>query len=179
MRKPVTRDRVEAFLDRLGRRVRKPARVVITGGASMILRGLRGQTLDIDLWYSVAPGDDAAIATALRDLKDELDINIELAEPGHFLPMPAGREGRLAHIGRYGGADVFLDDPYAIALGKLDRGADKDLADVRLLADAKIVDLDALEARAREIAAPETPGSLRVDLDRMLARLARVRAARP
>ena len=178
MRDPVTSERVDRFLAELGRRVRRPARVILTGGASMIARGLRAQTLDIDLAYEVAPTDDAEFARAVRDLKEDLSINVEFAEPGHFLPMPAGRESRRAYFGRFQEIDVFLDDPYAIALSKLDRGHDKDLDDVRLLAGAGLIDYDLLVAMAREIAEPGRPGALRVDLERMLARLARVRGSR-
>lgn len=178
MRRPVDRERITGFLARLGERARRPARIVITGGASMLLRGLRGETLDIDLMYTVTrPEDDGAIASTLRDLKEELDVNVELAEPGHFLPMPAGRDARCVFLGRYGALEVFLDDPYSIALSKLARGHEKDLDDVRRLAAARLLDLDELERKAREIAAPTTAASLRVDLDRMLARIARVRGA--
>lgn len=155
----------------------RPASVVITGGASLIHRGLRGQTEDIDIAYEVAAGDDARMTTAIRELKDALSINIELAEPGQFIPMPRGRESRRTFVARYGSVDVFLDDPYAVALSKLARGLDRDLEDVRLLADAKLIDFADLEAKAREIADPATPRSARVDLPRMLARLAAIRGA--
>lgn len=175
MRSPVTRERIELFLRELGRRVERPARLVITGGAFMIYRGLRGKTLDIDVSYELAPEDDALLATAIRELKEALDLNVELAEPGQFIPLPAGRRERCAFVGRFGGVDVFLDDPYAIALSKLHRGHDKDLDDVRLMEQAKLLDLAELEAKAREIATPGRPGALRVDLERLLARLSRVR----
>lgn len=179
MRKPVTPERLEKFLAALGARVRHPARVILTGGASMLRRGLRGETVDVDLVYEVDPRFDTEIALAIRDLKNDLDINVELAEPGQFIPVPRGRRARFDDGGRYGDIDVYLDDPYTIALSKLDRGSESDLRDVRLLVSAKLVDLAELEAKAREIASPETPGFLRVDLDRLLARLAFVRGEPP
>ncbi len=179
MRKPVTPERLERFLSALGARVRHPARVMITGGASMLRRGLRGETLGVDLAYEIDPRFDTEIALAIRDLKNDLDINVELAEPGQFIPVPSDRRSRFEHVGRFGEIDVYLDDPYTIALGKLDRGSESDLRDVRLLQQAGLVDLTELEAKAREIASPETQGFARVDLDRLLARLAFVRGDAP
>ncbi len=176
MREPADRAKIERFLRELGKRVRRPARVVLTGGASMILRRLREETVDIDLSYTVAPEDDTRFASAIRDLKDDLSINVELSEPGLFMPMPGGREGRLAYFGRYEDVDVLLDDPNAIALSKLQRAHRRDVNDVRLLAEAKLVDLAELEAKAREVAAAPTKAGLRVNLDRMLATLDEVRA---
>jgi hypothetical protein len=80
-----------------------------------------------------------------------------------------------AEKARYGVVDVLLDDPYAIALSKLSRGTEQDLADVRLMAEAKLLGYDELEAKAREIADPANPRALQVRLDAMLARLGRVR----
>ncbi len=180
MREPVTRERIERFFAELGRRVRGPARVIVAGGASLVLRGLRPKTQDIDIDYTVAPGGDGAFISALRDLKDELSVDVELASPGHFIPLPSGREGRLTFHERYGAADVFLEDVYSVALSKLERGQAKDLNDVRILAEAGLVTWPELEAKAREIASPERgKEAARVDLDRMLARLERVRQTRP
>ena len=137
----------------------------------MIRRKLRGQTLVVDISYEIAAAVEASLANAIRDLKDKLDLNVELADPSQFLPVPKGRESRCTYAGRYGKVDVFLDDPYTVALSKLHRGYEKDLDDVRLLVRANFVDLGEVEKKLREIAAPETPGSARVDLVRLLARL--------
>lgn len=172
MREPADRERIERFFDELGRRVGRAARMVITGGASMVLRGLRGQTLDVD--YSVGEAD-AAIGPEIEALKEKLRISAVFADPAHFGPLPAGREARQTFHGRYGRLDVLLDDPYAVAFSKLRRGEDRDLRDVAQLARAGFVDLDSLETKSREVAAPGTLGALQVDLAAVLDRLARVR----
>jgi hypothetical protein len=175
VREPVDRSRVEAFLRELGRRFPQPVRVLVTGGASMILRDLRGLTQDIDLTYTIAAEHDGRFNAVLRELKDSLRINVELAEPGHFIPIPAGRDSRLSYFDRYGRVEVFLDDPYSIALSKLHRGHDQDLEDVGLLIQAGLADAATLEAKAREIADSEGPRVRPVDLEKLLARLDRVR----
>ena len=143
----------------------------------MIRRNLRGQTLDVDISYEIAAAGEASLANAIRELKDKLDLNVELADPSQFLPVPKGRESRCTFAGRYGKVEVFLDDPYTVALSKLHRGYEKDLEDIRLLIRAKLVDLGDLEKKLREVAAPETPGSARVDLARLLLRLEFIRGA--
>ncbi|HVY63170.1 MAG TPA: DUF6036 family nucleotidyltransferase [Planctomycetota bacterium] len=169
MRKPVTRELIEAFLRAFGERLRKPVRLTLTGGASLLMRGLREQTEDIDLSYSTT--EDGAVLEALRVLKDKLDVSVEIAEPGQFIPMPAGRERRLGYVDRYGCTDVFLDDPYAIAISKLHRGHKKDRRDVRLMLDAGLIAVAELEAKVREVASANAPNALNVNADRMLAHL--------
>jgi hypothetical protein len=110
-----------------------------------------------------------------RPVKEALELNVEIADPARFLPMPAGRETRLSYVGRFGSVDFFLDDPYAMALSKLARGNQRDLNDIRLLAAARLIDLATIETKAREIADPSTSGSAGVDLDKLLARLSFVR----
>lgn len=179
MRRPVERGRAEALLQALGRRFHRPARIVITGGASLVLRGLREMTQDVDLSYSLAPEHDTSFIDALQALKYELEISVELADPGQFLPVPAGRENRLSYHGRYGAVDVFLDDPYTIAVSKLERAQDKDLNDIRLLANAGLLDFGNLGEKVREVA--RAPGShpYRLELDRLLATLDLVRRGPP
>jgi hypothetical protein len=178
MRHDVTPERVDRFLTEMGRRLRNPARIILTGGAYMLVRGLRGQTADIDLAYEIAPEHDSELERAVRDLKEDLSINVEFAEPGHFMPMPAGRESRREYFGRFGSIDVFLDDPYAIALSKLGRGHDKDLKDVAALAAGARIDFARLEEMVREVAKARQAGARRVDLDQLLDRLALVREGR-
>lgn len=49
------------------------------------------------------------------------------------MPLPEGNEQRSIHIGQFGKVDVFIFDPYSIALSKLDRGSDRDLDDIVFL----------------------------------------------
>ena len=49
MRQRVDQQRIELFLQQLGRQFTKPGRVYLVGGTIMVYEGLRQQTLDIDL----------------------------------------------------------------------------------------------------------------------------------
>ena len=129
-RQPVDRQRIEQFLQRLGERFRRPGRVYLVGGTTMVFEGLRAQSLDIDLTFDVSPEDHAAIVQAIRELKDQLALNIEEVSPGDFIPLPAGYRERAVFVGRYGQLDVFHFDFYSTVLSKIARGTEEDLNDV-------------------------------------------------
>lgn len=59
------------------------ARLYLTGGATAVLEGWRDATVDIDVRFE--PDSDAALSR-IKDLKEELAVNVELASPLDFLP---------------------------------------------------------------------------------------------
>lgn len=68
---------------------------------------------------------------AIARLKDDLDVNVELASPADFIPrLPSWRE-RCLFIESVGDIQFFHYDPYSQALSKLERGHQRDLDDVR------------------------------------------------
>jgi hypothetical protein len=139
-RDDVTRERLRKLLEELGRRFRHPARLYLSDGEGLVWRGLRGTTRDVDVHYEVSPDHHGAFVTTLRELKEELSISIEEAYPGDFVPLPPGSERRCTFLERFGQVDVFLFDPYAVALSKLSRGHDPDVQDVRALVAGKVID---------------------------------------
>ncbi|HEY4632885.1 MAG TPA: hypothetical protein VIH00_03125, partial [Candidatus Limnocylindrales bacterium] len=72
-----------------------------------------------------------ALLRAIPLLKERLRLNVELASPDQFLPVPAGREQRSPVITRIGRVTVRHYDFCAQALAKLERGHARDMADVR------------------------------------------------
>lgn len=140
MREDVDHARLIGFLTALGREFPRPARVVLSGGESLVFRGLRGTTRDVDVAYEVAPADHGRFVGLLRDLKDRLSVNVEEAQPADFIPLPPRSRDRDEFIGRYGAIDVFLADPYAIALSKLSRGHARDLEDVRAMLASRLLE---------------------------------------
>jgi hypothetical protein len=108
----------------------------------------------------------------LRELKRSLDMNIKEAAPGHFVPPPPGAAARAGFVGRRGAVDVFLYDPYSIALSKLSRGHRRDLADVRGLLEAAVLDRDRLQTLVAAALASDGARSLRFDPDLVRRRLA-------
>ena len=78
-------------MERLGRAASSPTRVYLVGGSSAVLIGWRDATIDVDL--AIRPHDDALLR-AIPESKLALDVNIELASPANFIPLPAGWEDR-------------------------------------------------------------------------------------
>jgi hypothetical protein len=106
------------FIEALGRQSSSGGRVYIVGGGSAVLYGWRTATVDVDVKLDPEP---VGAFEAIRQLKDELGINVELASPDLFIPeLPAWRE-RSVYIGRFGQVDFYHYDFYAQALAKVPR----------------------------------------------------------
>jgi hypothetical protein len=99
MRERADATRIRALLRELGRRSNAPARVYLTGGATAVLEGWRTSTIDIDLSFDP---DDDALLRLLPDLKERLDVNIELVAPGDFIPALPGWRDRSPFVCRVG-----------------------------------------------------------------------------
>src|SRR5262245_7077242 len=69
-------DRIRRFIEELGRRAAGPGRVYLTGGGTAVLFGWRNTTVDVDLKLDPEP---PGVFDAILRLKDELDVNVELA----------------------------------------------------------------------------------------------------
>jgi hypothetical protein len=119
--------RIRALARELGRVVPHGTRMYLTGGATAVLEGWRESTVDIDVRFE--PDSDAALSR-IRDLKEELAVNVELASPLDFLPALNDWRDRSRFRFREGNLEVFDFDPYSQALSKLERGFDLDLDDV-------------------------------------------------
>lgn len=75
------------------------------------------------------------IFEAIRDAKELLKLNIELACPDDFIPPLPDWESRSQFIVRFGSIDFCHYDFYAQALSKIARGHVRDLADVQSMFD--------------------------------------------
>ncbi len=123
-------------------------RCYLTGGATAVLLGWRGTTIDVDL--KLVPEQDAVLR-AIPGLKDELQVNVELAAPGDFIPLPAGWEERSLLAEQGGRLAFYHFDPYAQALAKLERDHARDRDDVRALIRSGLVDPERLSRYFEEI----------------------------
>jgi len=150
-RQSVDRARIEEFLKHLGKRFRKPGRVYLVGGTTLVFEGLREQTLDIDVVLGVAASDHGEIIQAVRELKDTLSVNVKEASPGDFIPLPSGYENRHIFVGRFGMLDVLHFDLYSTALSKIERGRMQDFDDVLALLRAGRLEWNALVDCFKEI----------------------------
>ena len=137
MRRLADAERVEKFLEELGRAASKPVRVYLVGGATAVLRGWRDTTIDVDL--KLVPDSDQLLRELPR-LKDKLEINVELASPDQFIPELPGWEDRSLFIQQIRKLSVYHLDPYSQALAKIERGHVQDLADVRSMLAEELIE---------------------------------------
>jgi hypothetical protein len=137
MRERLTAERLRAFMGALARDTTVEARVYLTGGASAVLLGWRGSTLDVDL--KVVPEHDR-ILRAIPDLKERLHVNVELASPGDFIPLLPRWEERSPFITREGALSFFHYDFYSQALAKIERAHDIDRRDVQQMLQSGLVE---------------------------------------
>jgi hypothetical protein len=141
MRSETDRAKLEAFMSALGNRVRGAGRIYLTGGATAVLHGWRAMTIDIDIKPDPEP---PGLYEAIAALKNELDINVELASPDLFIPAVPGWRERSLFIARHGFIEFFHYDPYGQALSKLQRRHDRDVRDARSLLRDRLIRADQL-----------------------------------
>lgn len=141
------------MLEALGRRARGPGRIYLTGGATALLHGWRKSTVDVDLKLDPEP---PGIFEAIAELKEEFDVNLELASPDQFIPPVPGWRDRSLHIGRHGEVDFYHFDLLSQALAKLARAHDRDVADVRAMLSRELVTVRELEEGLEQIV-PDLP----------------------
>ena len=141
-------DEIRRFMRAAGRAAGAPGSCYFTGGATAVLLGWRPSTIDIDI--ELVPEQDDLLR-ALPQIKDELRVNVELASPGNFVPLPAGWMERSISAGREGHLSFFHFDPYSQALAKLERGHARDLEDVQAMLGSGLVERRRLQDLFDEI----------------------------
>jgi hypothetical protein len=137
MRQKVSADRLKKFMKAVGRAGKRNARVYFVGGATAVLLGWRETTIDVDV--KIVPDSDE-ILRALPDLKEDLELNVELASPDDFIPPLPGWEERSTYITKEGPIEFFHYDFYAQALAKIERGHATDLLDVQQMIERGLIE---------------------------------------
>ncbi len=123
----LTKERLLLFLEKFGKRFHSETTIYLTGGATALLKNWRNTTLDIDLYANPEPSQ---LFQNISDLKQDLQINIEIAAPIHFVPTLSGWENRSEFIERFGKTNYYHFDFYSQVFAKLSRGHTRDLKDV-------------------------------------------------
>lgn len=148
MRRRVDAARLRQFMERLARESQGPGRVYFTGGATLLLLGLRSQTIDIDIKLDPEPhGAFEAIAR----LKNDLQVNVELASPDNFIPVPSDWREQSRHIATIHRVEFCHFDFRCQALSKIERGYQQDLEDVAMFLRQGVLTRSDLESVFREI----------------------------
>lgn len=148
MRRLVDEAALRRFMAALGPAAERDLRLYFTGGASAVLLGWRASTVDVDL--KLEPDSDPVLR-ALPRLKDELQINVELAAPDQFIPPLPGWRDRSPFIAREGRISFYHYDLTAQALAKVQRGHRQDLDDVRQMLERGLVERGELLRRFEQI----------------------------
>jgi hypothetical protein len=144
MRQLADSTRIESFMRELGKAVDAEGHVYLAGGATAVLYGWRETTIDVDI--KLIPDSDEILREIPR-LKEKLDLNVELAAPSDFIPLPPGWEDRSPLIRRERNLSFHHFDPVAQALSKIERGHAQDLRDVQEMVSAGLVDPDDVRAQ--------------------------------
>lgn len=137
MRQVADATRIRRFMSALGDASREPAHVYFTGGATAVLYGWRATTIDVDVKF--VPEHDA-LFRAIPQLKEQLELNVELAAPSDFVPVKPGWEDRSPFIASEGPLTFHHFDLYAQALAKVERGHAQDVEDVREMLRRGLID---------------------------------------
>ena len=148
MRELADAERVRAFMRAAGAAAAREGICYLTGGATAVLVGWRATTIDVDI--ALEPEQDELLRQLPR-IKNELGINVELASPGDFIPLPAAWEGRAISVAREGLLSFAHFDPYSQALAKLERGHAHDLEDVEAMKRLGLVEPERLRELFAEI----------------------------
>ena len=134
---------LQKVLTTFGERVPPASRLILVGGSALILLGSPRLTVDIDF-----VGDDVhpnELPRQIMQIAKELKIQVEPVPLERFVPLPKGSEQRAIPIGQFGNLNVYVADPYSIALSKVDRGLETDFDDLVFLIQQNHVNLKELE----------------------------------
>src|SRR5262245_40671655 len=108
---------IQNILQMLGERVPPSSRLVLIGGSALALLGSPRPTIDIDF-----VGDDTHLSPLHKRILQaakELKIYVEPVPIDRFIPLPKGSRERNIRIGQFGNLEVYVADPYSIALTKV------------------------------------------------------------
>jgi hypothetical protein len=119
MRRKVTVETLKQFMDELAAAARSPGKVYFTGGATALLLGFRDQTIDVDIKLDPEP---EGVFEAIARLKNQLDLNVELASPDDFIPVTTDWKKNSPLVASVGRVEFFHFDLTFPALAKLERG---------------------------------------------------------
>jgi hypothetical protein len=139
---------IKSILQTLGTRVPSGSQLVLIGGSALALLGSTRLTVDIDF-----VGDDIdpnPLHRVIIEIAKELKIHVEPVPLDRFVPLPKGSADRSIYVGQFGNLEVYVADPYSIALSKLDRGFDTDFEDIIFLIKHNHIYLNELERITRD-----------------------------
>jgi hypothetical protein len=142
---------LKAFLERLGKRYRRPATLYLLGGSALCLLGSPRTTVDVDYTFDVEPEEADRFQSVLAELAAEMRLDLDDVPLAEFIPLPPEAHERRQLVGRFGQLEVYIFDPYSIALSKIARGFEADLEDVVFLWREGLIAFGELERHFRTV----------------------------
>lgn len=140
MREVADAERIRRFMRVFGAAAEVATQVYFTGGATAVLLGWRASTIDVDIKFEP---DTDPLFRAIPRIKETLQLNVELASPADFIPVPPGWQDRSPFIAQEAQASFHHFDLYAQALAKVERGHQQDVGDVREMLSRGLIDAPA------------------------------------
>lgn len=137
MRALTDRERIERLMKAFGQVAGGDVRIYFVGGTTAVLIGWRATTIDVD--FVMRPEDDALLR-AIPGLKETLQVNVEMASPIDFIPVPEGWEDRGIFIAQERRVEFYHFDLYAQALAKVERGHSQDSSDVQQMIERGLIE---------------------------------------
>jgi len=134
---------IQSILQNMGERVPPHSQLILIGGGALTLLGSLRLTIDIDFI-----GDDvhpSELHRSIMQIAREFEIHVEPVPLERFIPLPDGSAERNIRIGQFGNLEIYVADPYSIALSKLDRGFETDFEDIIFLIRRNYITLNELE----------------------------------
>lgn len=174
-RPPVDAARIREFLEALSRRFRGNVRIFLVGGTTLVFEGYRALTVDVDIAFEVDAARHGDFVRAVRDLANELAINVEQVSPEDFIPKLPGAADRHRFVDTFGGVSVYHFDPYSTALSKVSRGRQEDFLDVERLIAEGWLDWNELERLFADVLPRMATESLKGDPDDFSRKFAMLR----
>ena len=133
---------IKIILNKLGQGLPPQSRLVLIGGGALTLLGNHRTTIDIDfLGDDIDPSD---LDKAIMQFAEKQKILMEPVPLHRFIPIPEGSDDRTIQVGQFGNMEVFVADPYSIAISKLDRGFDTDIDDIFFLINNNFIEISLL-----------------------------------
>lgn len=137
------KETLESTLKELGKRVPPGSQLQLLGGGALTLLGSPRPSLDIDF-----VGDDVhpnELHRTILNIAKEMGLFVDVVPIDRFIPLPDGHEDRNIHIGQFENLEIYVIDPYSIALSKVDRGSFTDYDDILFLIQSGYVNRQMLE----------------------------------
>ena len=137
----LAKEEIQDFLNQLSQHYAQTIKLYLLGGSAMCFLGSPRRTVDIDFTVDISSEElENIVETVAQDLKLEIEeISID-----EFIPLPADTASRHQLLGNYGSIEVYIFDPYCIALSKVARGFDSDIQDVLFLLQIGLIKIDLL-----------------------------------